>query len=344
MKNAASSTDAGARAGAPASATSPRSNSPNAGAAASAGNAGAAANTGAAGQSGAAITPQLDAGTGNPDDRLVAPSTMRGDALTDAYAVLTRGDRTSVASVVAAIDAQMVANPDDKYAVFYAGAFRLWQLAETLNITAAPGVLDNLQRAHALLPDDFRVTGFYGVSQVLVGTLSDPQGVDAGLQTLALGVQQHPTYNHFLRATALSFLSASDPAFPTALSDMQGFGPDCDLTIDSDGTYHYPMNPVAGRTRVCTNDGIVPHLWEGYFITFGDIALKSGWDAKRARAIYRSAQTAPTYQAWPFKQELEQRIIDADMNAAAYADGNPLNDPTVWALSGSICVGCHQEK
>ena len=29
------------------------------------------------------------------------------------------------------------------------------------------------------------------------------------------------------------------------------------------------------------------------------------------------------------------------MNAT---DGNPLNDPGVWAGEGNICVGCHQEK
>jgi hypothetical protein len=297
---------------------------------------------------GAAGAPEPDAavpqgGAGNRSDDLASPSSMRGNALTDAYAALSRGDRSALPGLINAIDQSSAANPDDHYAVFYAGTFRLWQLAETLNVLAAPGALDRLGRAHELLPMDFRVTGFYGLTQVLSAALGGGQSVAAGLETLALGVQQHSTYGHFLRATAVSLLSATDPAFKTALSDMQGFGPDCGVTVDPEGTYHYPTDELAGRSRTCTNDGIVPHVWEGYFISFGDIALKSGLDAARARAIYSSAKTAPTYDKWPFKQELERRIDNAELNAAAYADGSTLNDPTVWALGGKICVGCHQQ-
>jgi hypothetical protein len=288
-----------------------------------------------------ASMPTGDAGTVGSD--LVPANPARGDALSDAYAALTRGDRSNIGSVIAAIDQQSAAQPDNAYAVFYAGAFRLWGLSELTDPTTAPGVLDNLERAHAMLPSDFRVTGFYGMSQVVVGGLGDAQLQQDGLQTLAKAVEQESTYGHFLRATAVSTLDPSDPLFQMALSDMQAMGPDCKVQIDANGTYHYPTDMQTVRSRICTNDGIVPHAWEGYFASFGDIALKSGMDAEHARAIYRSAQTAPTYGEWPFKQVLEQRIADAEQAAAAYADANPLNDPTVWALSGNICVGCHQK-
>ena len=88
----------------------------------------------------------------------------------------------------------------------------------------------------------------------------------------------------------------------------------------------------------------MPHAWEGYFAGFGDIALKAGLGAERARAIYRSAQNSPAYATWPFKELLEKRIANADRLAAAYGDANPLNDPAVWALEGNICLECHQEK
>lgn len=270
-------------------------------------------------------------------------SAMRGDALTDAYAALTRGDKAAIPEVVTAIDRQSSSQPEDPYAVFYAGAFRLWQLAENLDLGSAQGVLDNLERAHELLPDDFRITGFYGLSQVIIGGIGDAALLGAGLQTLEHGVGQQSTYGHFLRATAVSTLSSTHPAFKTALSDMEGVGPDCKVEIDTEGTYHYPTDLTVSRPRVCTNDGIVPHAWEGYFASFGDIALKAGEPAERARALYRSAMTAPTYKDWPFKQLLEQRIEAAEANAAAYADANPLNDPGVWSLGGNICVGCHQK-
>ena len=284
----------------------------------------------------------MDSATAEAEDNS-PESAMRGDALTEAYAALTRGDKAAIPQVVAAIDRQRSAQPDNPYAVFYAGAFRLWQLAENLDLGAAQGVLDNLERAHELLPDDFRVTGFYGLSQVIIGGFGDPALLDAGLQTLEHGVDQQSTYGHFLRATAVSTLSSTHPAFKTALSDMEGVGPDCMVEIGAEGIYHYPTDPTVDRPRVCTNDGIVPHAWEGYFASFGDIALKAGESAERARALYRSAMTAPTYKDWPFKQLLEQRIDAAEANAAAFADANPLNDPGTWALSGNICVACHQK-
>jgi hypothetical protein len=125
---------------------------------------------------------------------------------------------------------------------------------------------------------------------------------------------------------------------------MTGVEKDCHVQVDANGTYQYPTDKRTDRSRICANEGIVPHSWEGYFANFGDIALKSGLGAERARAIYRSAQTSPTYATWPFKEVLEKRIADADKAAAAYADADPLNNPTVWALDGNICLGCHQEK
>lgn len=292
-------------------------------------------------QGGPGAMPKLDGGIGNVGDMNAPANAARRDALTDAYAALTRGDRSSLPSIVAAIDAQSAANPDDRYAVFYAGVFRLWGLAEGGDITGAPGVIDNLERAHELLPDDFRVTGFYGMSQVMFGSLTDPQALDTGLEVLALAVKQQSAYGHFLRATAVSGFPADDPNFKIALTDLLGFGQDC-VMPDSEGIYHYPTNDEPSRSRVCNDESIVPHVWEGYFLTAGDIALKTGWDATKASALYRSVQTSPHYETWPFKAVLEQRIADAEANAAAYADGNPLNDPATWVLSGNICVGCHQ--
>ena len=77
-----------------------------------------------------------------------------------------------------------------------------------------------------------------------------------------------------------------------------------------------------------------------------DPAAAAAWMREyfiRARAVYRSAMTSPTYDRWPFKNVLEQRLADADQNAAAYKDADPWNDPAVWAGAGKVCSGCHQQ-
>lgn len=298
--------------------------------------------------------PPAEDGDGSPPlapDR-VHPRAERGGALTEAYAGLARGEQERISELIAGIDAQAAANPDDRYAVFYAGVFRLWRLAEgelTLDallgsLTNSEDMLRNLERAHALLPDDFRVTAFFGMAQVLVGgVMGDDDLLDEGILMLDHAVDQEPSYGHFLRAIGVSVLPANHERFHYVLDDMAAATVACKFPSGRDGAaYEYPTDDEV-RSRVCLNMSVVPHVWEGMFLTYGDMALKAGLDAERARALYRSAKTSPDYDDWAYRDLLEQRITDADERFAALADDDPFNDPAVWAADGHVCTGCHED-
>jgi hypothetical protein len=153
-----------------------------------------------------------------------------------------------------------------------------------------------------------------------------------------------PAYGHFLKATATSQLPIDDPNFKTSFDDMLAAAIACQFpTGDAQHSYRYPVEPLrAPDPGVCLDEGIVPHAFEGTFMVFGDIALKAKGDAELARALYRSAQTAPNYAFWPYAPDLEQRIAQADDRAKRFHDTDALNDPDVWTTK--ICVGCHQER
>jgi Putative transposase len=282
----------------------------------------------------------------------VHPRAERGGALTDAYAGLARGEQQRISDLITAIDAQAASDPDDRYAVFYAGVFRLWRLAEgelTLeavlgSLANAQDMLANLERAHELLPDDFRVTAFFGMAQVLVGgVMGDDELLDAGMATLEHAIEQEPPYGRYLRAMGLSVLPTDHEYFRHVLDDMAAGTLACKHPSGSDSVaYEYPTDG-APRSRVCLNESIVPHVWEGYFMSYGDMALKAGWDAERVRALYRSAKTSPDYEDWFYRDVLDQRIADADKGVAAFADEDPWNDPLIWTAGGTVCTGCHAD-
>jgi hypothetical protein len=299
-----------------------------------------------------------DAATSSPKETAVKSTTDAGaavDVVDEAFEALRLGNKKKWPKLIAALDERVKQRPEDGMAVFYSGAMRFWKLIEgtngvvdlVQNLSLPDEILSRFSRARTLLPDDFRVPAFYGLVQTSFGMLAGDSDLSkAGAQTLEQAIALYPAYGYFLRASATSPAAIDDPLFATTMSDMEGIFRECLIERrDGEVTYTYPQGPkVAARPHICLNDSIIPHVWEGTLISFGDMALKAGWGAERVRALYRSARTAPNYADWPFAAMLEARIEEAEEHARLYADANPLNDPLPWAAQGNLCVGCHQER
>jgi len=289
------------------------------------------------------------------DAQLAADTDAAVDLIDEAFAALRFGQAEKRQSLIDRLDERVQQRPEDGYAVFYSGAFRFWKFVEgtkdvgdlVQNLSLPEQTLERFARADELMPDDFRVPGFYGMYQVIMGMLAGNAGMKSdGLQTLDRAIALYPAYGYFLRASATSGAAVDDPIFATALDDMESIFREC-LIERSDGevTYPYPLGPkLEARPHVCLNDSIIPHVWEGMLITFGDMAAKAGWEAERVRALYRSARTAPNYADWPFVSMLEARIEGAEERVRLLTDANPLNDPASWGVEGHLCTGCHQER
>jgi hypothetical protein len=204
-------------------------------------------------------------------------------------------------------------------------------------------MIDRLRKAHDLLPGDPRVPAFLGLGEVRVGLiLGSTDLIDSGRVDLDEGITRLPAYGHFLRVSAFDGTAKDSADFQSVIDNMKGVIQYCTYQADASGRYQYLQGPLDYARHVCNDDGIVPHVWEGLFITFGDIALKAGWEPEKARALYESAKSSPAYESWPFAPDLEKRIAEIELRASLYADGDKTNDPPVWTDDGHVCTGCHQ--
>jgi hypothetical protein len=102
------------------------------------------------------------------------------------------------------------------------------------------------------------------------------------------------------------------------------------------------LDTKAGPKRVCWNSWIAPHNFEGFFLNFGDMLMKTG-QPEAAVKIYANARPAPEYATWPYKTVLEDRIRNAAGNVDVFREEKPeAGAPTIMVRSRFGCMGCHQ--
>ena len=101
---------------------------------------------------------------------------------------------------------------------------------------------------------------------------------------------------------------------------------------------------ILGPKRVCWNSWIAPHNLEGFFLSFGDMLVKTG-QPETAMAMYRNARLTADDAAWPSRDLLEARIANAAANVEVFRRQDaPPGTPTMMIRSGYACMGCHQQR
>jgi hypothetical protein len=83
------------------------------------------------------------------------------------------------------------------------------------------------------------------------------------------------------------------------------------------------------------------------------MVVKQG-DPETARRVYANAKLSKTYQSWPFKNILDERVVQADENVSRFGsvlddragqpgrDQRPEKTRTMMISSTFACMGCHQ--
>lgn len=269
-----------------------------------------------------------------------------------AYAALVRGDYGALPAVIAALDDAVVRDPKDESSAFFAGVMHLWRMTQRNDdpsYTASDFASDtqaafaDLDSARKLDPRDPHAAAFYGIAEVNAGNLvGNQKPIDDGRQVLEDAVPLYPAYVHGVQALAFGALAKDHPDFPRAAEALAATVNACDPGAADAGTlsFTYSADVPADRRGACSDDGVVAHVWEGFWLTYGDIVAKQG-DAAKAQVAYENAKNAPTYDRWVLTDVLEQRLNDLDSRTKLYTDADPANDPTTWMEEGHLCVGCH---
>jgi hypothetical protein len=289
------------------------------------------------------------AGCSENDPANPAANDPGSSLMAEAYAALKSADYAATPDLIAGLDAAFEAKPDQGRLAFYAGTMRLWRATggprePVEQLDDVLGAIAKLEQARALRPEDAHVGAFLGIAHVALGdVLSDEARIDTGHQVLTQSVRLYPPYVNGVMTQAMGLLPRDHRYFPEAIEAMNATLAACKVEAASGELRIAYPSAADVPFGTCWNGGIVDHVWEGIFLIYGDVLVKTG-DAERGKLLYAVAKQSPTYERWLFASELEARIASAGERAALYLDGDRSNDPPTWMDDRGLCVGCHASK
>ncbi len=95
------------------------------------------------------------------------------------------------------------------------------------------------------------------------------------------------------------------------------------------------------KKSVCWNSWRAPHNFEGFMLNMGDMLLKAG-ERDAATTMYTNARLSRTYEDWPYRHVLEQRLLLARDARSGIVD-QYAPQPMMYESSYS-CMACHQSR
>ena len=266
-----------------------------------------------------------------------------------------------------ALTTAYVENPRDAQTAAHLGFSHVWRLSEHTRLdTQSATITDEVVLARKyfaeavrLAPDDARFQGFLASMELAEGTIhGDEKLKRLGYFDLMKAKDAWPEFNLFTAGYAMSRLPHTESIYAEAVEYQWQNLDRCAeeevnrLTVAYDK--YMAKETTTGRKRPCWNSWIAPHNFEGFFLNMGDMIVKQG-DPATARRVYANAKLSKTYQTWPFRNVLEERIAQADENVVRFrsalddrsAPGDRQQQPverirTMMISSTFACVACHQ--
>lgn len=272
--------------------------------------------------------------------------------IVDTYQSLVAADHAALPRLIPSMDALFERNPDDGVVAFYSGIVHLWNLTrarqdpnrDLLSMAIeSDTAIASFERAVVLRPTSEHAAAFLGAALLAVGDyIGNEVRIEEGRRVIDGAVPLHPAYVNGVRGIGFGALARSHPLFAEAEPALFAVVEACGYQGSGEFglRFAYPEGALPSPRRVCNDSGLVAHVWEGLFLTFGDVLVKQG-DAARARVVYENARSSPAYDRWILRDLLEERIAGADARAALYLDDDPANDPLTWMEEDQVCVGCH---
>lgn len=181
-----------------------------------------------------------------------------------------------------------------------------------------------LARAQELDPADDRIPSWLVPTRLALAAIRrDGADADAIHEELLAAYRRNPAFHGFSVAMLGFSAAPGTPSFERGLRALDEVAAmECG---DGDPS--------------CQNHPRWPHNVEGYLTFNADYQLKAG-DPEAAADLLAEVRGLPSYSAWPFRDEVEDRLRNLDLYADLYANGDAGDDPP--SLIGSHgCRSCH---
>lgn len=227
--------------------------------------------------------------------------------------------------------AAYASDPDDARTNLWLGLNHLWIAAE--GDRTNPRVIESLilaerflARAERLDPSDRRIPSWLVPARQALARIDGDAAAAATLEADLLAAYAEDPDFHSVSVAMLGFGSPrGSERFVRGLAALRGSDATC---ADGDPT--------------CENRPRWPHNVEGFLLLAADYELKAG-EREAARAIFDKIRTVPSYAAWPYRGEVEDRLAHFDLYAELFADDDPGDDPPTLAIgTRDSCQVCHR--
>lgn len=287
--------------------------------------------------------------------------------------VLHRGDYTRIEEAMQPLQAALLKNPDDAVTASHLGWLHIWKLSEASRLPELTPDIPNhaflshhyFAEAAARMPDDARIQGFLADLEMTVASITKNealrrQGYFRGKQA----IKNWPEFNGFTVGYVLTgALAHDDKQFTTGVDMMWNNTYACmlndafakqDIDLRTFFNIDVAKQPETWR-RACLNSWIAPYNVEGFMLVLGDAVIKSG-DVALGKKIYAQIPTIPTFNSWPYKHVVAERIQRAESNVQAFRQPTrkPVADQpdrqmvnrenTMMFNTEYACMGCHQHS
>ena len=284
-----------------------------------------------------------------------APSVAAKEANAAFWNTFHRGDYEDIPRVMNGLAAAYLQDPGDAETALHLAHTHLWRIAERARLVEVPPTItDEIVVAHKyfaeadhLGPEDARVKGWLASVEMAEGNVhKDEKLTRRGYFDLLAAKDAWPEFNLFTLGYVFSQLPATADRFKEGVDYQWETLDRCaGEKIDrSKPEYAQVMGKetTAGRNRVCWNSWIAPHNFEGYFLNMGDMLVKQG-NVETARRLYELAKLSRTYDDWPYRSVLEDRIAQASENVALFRNEARGEKTRVMMIHSTFaCSGCHQ--
>ncbi|MFO0676278.1 MAG: hypothetical protein U0169_07080 [Polyangiaceae bacterium] len=264
------------------------------------------------------------------------------------WAAFNQGRYDRIGDVKKSLDDAIVAAPKDAYLKRLSGLASFWQVAEAgrdpklgplEQAMTAFKVESLLSASKADDPEDPWTSCFLGIIQHRMARVTgDAAKAKSAAAEFERGIAKYPAFTTYCRALAQSDSPRGSDEFLRSLDDFRRVIAIC----QPDVTEATPVATSSAGMDRCTQRARVPHGYNGFWLSAGDVFLKAG-KKDLAKAYYGNAKLAH-YADWSLKSVLEDRLAKLEENAARFADADTSNDLVLSIAGPNTCVGCHSAK
>jgi tetratricopeptide (TPR) repeat protein len=305
--------------------------------------------------------------TAAPKKAYYAHSPSRSFAIESFWEIFQSGNYFEISKCLELLKREYLSNPNDPVIPLYIAHLHLWRIAERfrnkhqINASSTDDLtmaVKYFAEAQKLNPEDYRIDGWIAAALMAEASIhKDDKDIRKAYFKGIDSIESYPAFNYFSIGYMFSNHAFNSEHFIDSIDwfyrsmdiayneEVDKTHPDITpyLTQKTDGTRLHVKKAVWNSTAA-------PHNVEGFYLNFGDFLVKRG-EIDKARIIYNNAKKLSSYNKWPFRYLLEDRLQNINFNSENFrmeTDLRTTDENEIiykrMIFNSYNCMICHQKR